>query len=97
MTQVLDGCVAARYALGMIDLSMPSDVNTLLDLWPSRLELARDLGVPSVTVRMWAWRGSIPAEHDVAIVNSARMRNLPVTFELLALLRARRSDRPDSS
>ena len=65
-------------------------VKSILDLWPSRKDVAADIGVDAAAVRGWVYRNFIPGEYDVALVQSARMRNLPVTFELLAFMRSAR-------
>ena len=63
----------------------------IIDLWESQADMARDLGVKPYQVRDWKRRGWIPPEHDIALVKAARMRNLPVTLEVLALARSFRA------
>ncbi len=60
----------------------------ILDMWPTRAELARDIDCPGVTVRAWFIRGSIPGSADVALVNAAKQRGFALTFEMLARSRA---------
>jgi hypothetical protein len=63
------------------------DVASILDLWPSMAALADDLSIKPEMVRMWRYRGSIPADYDLRIVQSAYRRDLPLTLETLALAR----------
>jgi hypothetical protein len=69
----------------------PTSAAALIGLWPSQAELAQDLGVKPYQVRDWKRRGWIPPEHDIALVRAARIRNLPVTLEVLALARSFRA------
>lgn len=67
----------------------PESVIDLIALWPSQTTLAADLGEADATlVRMWKYRQRIPADYDVRIVDAAKARGLPVSFETLARLRA---------
>lgn len=61
----------------------------IFNKWPSLAELARDIGESPIAVRHWKRRGSIPGEYDVAIVNAASKRGQIVTYEMLALARAK--------
>ena len=49
-------------------------------MWPSRRELARDLGVSLSTVHHWVERDSIPAKYDAALLDAASARNLPLNW-----------------
>ncbi len=60
----------------------------ILDLWPTRAEVARDIGYPDVTVRAWGNRNRIASAADVALVNAAKRRGFDLTFEELARSRA---------
>ena len=60
----------------------------ILDLWPTRADVARDISYPDVTVRAWGNRDSIPGVADVALVNAAKRRGFTLTFEMLARSRA---------
>lgn len=50
--------------------------------------LAEDIGEDDATVRMWKYRRAIPANYDVRIVNAAKTRNIFLSFETLARIRA---------
>jgi hypothetical protein len=73
----------------------PTSAAAIIELWESQVEMARDLGVKPYQVRDWKRRGWIPPEHDLAIIKVARMRNLPVTLEVLALARSFRAQTPE--
>lgn len=60
----------------------------ILDMWPTRAEVAREIGEAPVTVRAWGNRNSIPGYVDVALVNAAGRRGFVLTFEMLARSRA---------
>ena len=60
----------------------------ILDMWPTRADVARDIGYPYVTVRAWGNRDSIPGAADVPLVDVAKRRGLFLTFEMLARSRA---------
>lgn len=68
------------------------DVASILDLWPSMAVLADDLNIKPEMVRMWRFRGSIPAEYDLRIVQSAFRRDLPLALETLALARCLKAE-----
>ena len=60
----------------------------ILDLWPTRADIARDIRYPDVTVRAWGNRNSIPGAADVPLVRAAKQRGFTLTFEMLAHARA---------
>jgi DNA-binding transcriptional regulator YiaG len=60
----------------------------IIALFGSTRALGAALGVSRETVKKWAQRGSIPAEHDMALVTAAHERGLPVTLETMARMRA---------
>ena len=60
----------------------------ILDLFPTRAELAREIGEADVTVRQWGRNNSIPGRADVALVSAAKKRGLKLTYEDLARARA---------
>lgn len=60
----------------------------IFSIWPTVADMARDLGENPVTVRAWRQRGSIPAKHDLAIIECARERGAEVTLEEMARFRA---------
>jgi hypothetical protein len=66
----------------------------IVDLWPKRAALARDLteaGFPATPgqVRVWAHRGFVPDAAFASLVKAARRRKLPGVT-----LRALRAGRP---
>lgn len=60
----------------------------IIALFGSTRALGAALGVPRETVKKWSQRGSIPAEHDIAIVSAAKERALPITLDTMARMRA---------
>lgn len=61
-------------------------MRTFLDviaLWPTSVEMARDLHVRDVTVRAWRARG-IPAHRWQDVARAARRRGFRVTLNMLA-------------
>lgn len=63
-------------------------MDQLFSLWPTAADMARDIGENPVTVRSWRTRGSIPAKHDLKIIERARQKGGSITFEDLARARA---------
>jgi DNA-binding transcriptional regulator YiaG len=63
-----------------------TSIRTLIELWPTRKELAADLGVTTDRVHKWAQGNTIPAKFHLSVIRSANRRNLPVTADLLARL-----------
>ena len=61
----------------------------IIGIWPSLREAAAEIGVDRETVKSWAQRNRIPAEHDVAVVRAASARGVALSYEHLAQLRAR--------
>ncbi|MFZ2869866.1 carph-isopro domain-containing protein [Zavarzinia sp.] len=60
-------------------------VASIIALWPSAEEFARDLGELGVTVRQWRRRGAIPPRHWNGIARAAQRRGLPgITIQCLA-------------
>jgi hypothetical protein len=79
------------YALGIdfhYALRIASGMENILRIWPTMADLAADLGIPYQTVAAWKNRGRIPATYDVQIVDAAKARGVPLTFEALAVARA---------
>jgi hypothetical protein len=63
----------------------------IIELWPTRAEFAREVGVSYQTARQWYARDGIPARHWPEIVNAARKRNFSgVTLETLVAIEAGR-------
>ncbi|WP_146038660.1 carph-isopro domain-containing protein [Paracoccus sp. SY] len=59
-------------------------------VWPTPVDLARDLGLPYTTVHSWDARGRIPADHDLKIIAAAKARGEVITLEQLAHARQAR-------
>lgn len=64
---------------------------TIIDLWPSRVEFAADVGVDYECAKAWYYRDRIPGIYFVAIERAALMIHEPeITAELLSMIAARR-------
>ena len=63
-----------------------STVTELIGLWPSRRELAEDVGVMTDRVHKWAQANAIPARFHQRILESAKSREFAVSAELLVRL-----------
>ena len=57
---------------------------SIIDLWPSPPELAKDIGEKTATVQKWRERNSIPGDSWAAVVAAAKKRKFRVSLELLA-------------
>lgn len=66
----------------------PTTVRELIDLWPSRRELADDIGTTVERVQKWARFQSIPAKYHLAVLEAAERRGLAVTADLIVRLHA---------
>lgn len=64
----------------------------IFDIWPSLIEMAKDLGKPYPTVAAWKQRGSIPARYDLDLVACAAARGIELTHKEIA--EARRLTNP---
>lgn len=56
-------------------------INTLIKKWPTRADLAADLGVKVDRVHKWAQSGSIPQEFMLSVVNAAKKRGFDLTAD----------------
>ncbi len=56
-------------------------VRELIDCWPTRRELAADIGAPTDRVHKWAQSGSIPARYHARVLAAAQRRGFAVTAE----------------
>jgi len=74
--------------------SAPMTAREIIDLWPSRIGLADDVGATLNNVDIWYYRKRIPARRDVDFIRAARARDLPLTYEILAHSRADGASRP---
>jgi hypothetical protein len=59
----------------------PNTVSDLIDLWPSRRDLAGEVGTTLETVHKWAQSGRIPSWKQAAVLDAARERGIPVDGE----------------
>lgn len=66
-----------------------STVTELVGLWPSRRELAEDVGVMTDRVHKWAKANAIPAGFHLAVLNAAARRGFAVTAEDMVRLHDR--------
>lgn len=76
-------------------MSQIQTVRDLVNLWPTRADLAVDmsqqcsaLSVSPHQVHKWAEKGSIPAKYHFRLLTAAQKRSLPVTADLLVRLHA---------
>jgi hypothetical protein len=67
-------------------MDIPSTVTHLIDLWPTRRDLASDIAVMPDRVHKWAKANAIPAKFHLRIVRAAERRQFPITPELLVRL-----------
>jgi hypothetical protein len=63
----------------------------IIEQWPSRRELASDVGVALHVVHHWHHRGRIPGAYDAALVDAAARRGIALGFEDLAKARSHRT------
>jgi hypothetical protein len=55
----------------------------ILDRWPTRSAISKDLGVNLDVVSHWYGRSSIPAKHFMALMVSARRRKIRLSIREL--------------
>lgn len=67
-------------------------IRAVIDAWPTRAELAADIGTEAARVHKWAQAGSIPARYHWRIILAARERDIALSSDELARLH----DAPDS-
>lgn len=74
-----------------------STIRDLVNLWPRRADLARDLSdllpdaqdsVSVAQVHKWAQHGAIPARYHHAILQAARKREIALSAEQLVQMHA---------
>ena len=58
----------------------------IIELWPSRQDLASDIDEKVETVRKWWQRDSIPAPSWDALIRAAKLRKYPVTAQDLVTI-----------
>lgn len=73
---------------------MINSVADLIDLWPEPkvANFAKDIDVTTEHAAAMKRRDSVPARHWEALVAATARRNIPITFETLAALAARRKN-----
>jgi len=70
-----------------------SSVRDLVNLWPTRAELAKDvmaacgsLRVTTAQVHKWAEKGSIPSKYQHPVLIAGQARGFEITADLIVLL-----------
>ncbi|WP_425502149.1 carph-isopro domain-containing protein [Sphingobium jiangsuense] len=59
-----------------------SCIDDIFSVWPSAAAMARDIGVPDVTVRQWRNRSrSIPVRYWAAIIDAAKDRGVALSYQ----------------
>ncbi len=66
-------------------------IRLIISRWPSRKVMAKDIGKTAATINLWVHRGNIPAEYDVELMAAAKKRGVFLSYEELAMTRARQS------
>lgn len=70
-------------------MTAPQTFAEIINLWPSAVELAADVGVKEVTARAWKARG-IPAEYWADLIAAAARRQINgITADLLLEIASR--------
>ena len=69
-----------------------STVKAYIDQWPTRADLAAEIGVKVDAVHKWAQNGSIPAKYHLAVLTAASARGFASDPMALVLLHARQTD-----
>jgi hypothetical protein len=69
----------------------------IIDRWPSRAEMAKDVGRPVIVVHRWWQRSSIPAKYDTRLLDAASARNIPLNWRELMDARSPNSDQHGQS
>jgi hypothetical protein len=62
----------------------------VVDLWPTRVQLARDLNLSYQTVVSWHVRDAIAPRHWHAIVAAAETRGIPLSYTRLRTIHNKR-------
>lgn len=76
-------------------MTLPHSFSEVVDLWPSAVALADDIGEKHTTVRAWRVRNSIPGEKWLTVIAAAESRGIDgVTLGLLAALASVRAVTP---
>lgn len=69
-------------------MTEPLNISAVIDLWPTRKDLASDLDVSVDRVHKWAQTNAVPARFHFGLLNAAVQRGYPVTADLLVRLHA---------
>lgn len=72
---------------------MMNGFRDVIDAWPSRGELATDLGVRYGNVKQMHRRESIPAGHWERLLAGAKRRRIPLTERMLIAFAAQAASR----
>lgn len=67
-------------------------IQKIIERWPNRQSLADDAGVDLFAVHRWYQRKSIPARHDMALLDAASRRNISLNWRELMEARATHVD-----
>lgn len=67
-------------------MSTLTSICTVIDLWPTRRDMAADIGVSTDRVHKWAKANAIPARFHLRVLEAATRRAFPVSAELLVQL-----------
>lgn len=67
-------------------MTVPTSIAAVIDLWPTRKDLAVELGLSPDRIHKWAQNGTIPAKFHLPVIRAAAARGFPVTADLLAEL-----------
>lgn len=67
-------------------MTQPHSITALIDLWPTRRQLADDVGVMTDRVHKWAKSNAIPARFHLRVVRAGAERGFPVSADLLVVL-----------
>lgn len=67
----------------------PKSFSDVIGLWPSRFEMASDIGANPEAVRKWQERKSIPTDWWFSILRTETARRAGLSADLLAALAAK--------
>lgn len=71
-------------------MSKIDTIRDLIEAWPSRAQLADDVGASLDSVHKWATRQVIPRHYQALVLSAAAARDIPITAERLVEINARR-------